>query len=90
MYFLLSVVVDLHAPIFWSIISDTIDYGQVKSATRVLGFSYGGISVGQKGRHGYSRFCGDIKDERMGNFFTLAVSPYGYYFAIITGDKYAV
>jgi GPH family glycoside/pentoside/hexuronide:cation symporter len=48
LYFLLSFVVDLHAPVFWSIISETIDYGQVKNAKRVSGFAYGGISVGQK------------------------------------------
>lgn len=48
LYFLLSFVVDLHAPVFWSIISETIDYGQVKNGKRVSGFAYGGISVGQK------------------------------------------
>ena len=48
LYFMLSFVVDLHAPVFWSIISETIDYGQVKNAKRVSGFAYGGISVGQK------------------------------------------
>ncbi|MCE3253958.1 MAG: transporter [Cellvibrio sp.] len=48
LYFLLSFIVDLHAPVFWSIISETIDYGQVKNGKRVSGFAYGGISVGQK------------------------------------------
>lgn len=48
LYFTLSFVVDLHAPVFWSIISETIDYGQVKNGKRVSGFAYGGISVGQK------------------------------------------
>ena len=48
LYFMLSFVVDLHAPVFWSIISETIDYGQVKNGKRVSGFAYGGISVGQK------------------------------------------
>jgi GPH family glycoside/pentoside/hexuronide:cation symporter len=48
LYFLLSFVVDLHAPVFWSIISETIDYGHVKNGKRVSGFAYGGISVGQK------------------------------------------
>lgn len=48
LYFLLSLVVDLHAPVFWSAIAETIDYGHIKSGKRVSGFAYGGISVGQK------------------------------------------
>lgn len=48
LYFLLSFVVDLHAPVFWSAIAETIDYGQVKTGKRVSGFAYGGISVCQK------------------------------------------
>lgn len=48
LYFLLSFVVDLHAPIFWSAIAETIDYGQVKTGKRVSGFAFGGISVCQK------------------------------------------
>jgi GPH family glycoside/pentoside/hexuronide:cation symporter len=48
LYFALSLVVDLHAPVFWSAIAETIDYGQVKTGKRVSGFAFGGISVGQK------------------------------------------
>ena len=48
LYFLLSLVVDLHAPVFWSAIAETIDYGQVKTGRRVSGFAFGGISVCQK------------------------------------------
>lgn len=48
LYFLLSFIVDLHAPVFWSAIAETIDYGQVKTGTRVSGFAFGGISVCQK------------------------------------------
>jgi len=48
LYFLLSLVVDLHAPVFWSAIAETIDYGQVKTGKRVSGFAFGGISVCQK------------------------------------------
>ena len=48
LYFALSFVVDLHAPIFWSAIAETIDYGQVKTGKRVSGFAFGGISVCQK------------------------------------------
>ncbi len=48
LYFLLSFVVDLHAPVFWSAIAETIDYGQVKTSKRVSGFAFGGISVCQK------------------------------------------
>lgn len=48
LYFLLSLIVDLHAPVFWSAIAETIDYGQVKTGKRVSGFAFGGISVCQK------------------------------------------
>lgn len=48
LYFTLSFVVDLHAPIFWSAIAETIDYGQVKTGKRVSGLAFGGISVCQK------------------------------------------
>ncbi|GJJ00053.1 MFS transporter [Duganella rhizosphaerae] len=48
LYFLLSFVVDLHAPVFWSAIAETIDYGMVKTGKRVSGFAFGGISVCQK------------------------------------------
>jgi GPH family glycoside/pentoside/hexuronide:cation symporter len=48
LYFLLSLVVDLHAPVFWSAIAETIDYGQLKTGKRVSGFAFGGISVAQK------------------------------------------
>jgi glycoside/pentoside/hexuronide:cation symporter, GPH family len=48
LYFLLSFVVDLHAPVFWSAIAETIDYGQLKTGKRVSGFAFGGISVCQK------------------------------------------
>lgn len=48
LYFTLSFVVDLHAPVFWSAIAETIDYGQVKTGKRVSGFAFGGISVCQK------------------------------------------
>jgi GPH family glycoside/pentoside/hexuronide:cation symporter len=48
LYFLLSFVVDLHAPVFWSAIAEAIDYGTVKTGQRVSGFAFGGISVCQK------------------------------------------
>ena len=48
LYFALSFVVDLHAPVFWSSIAETIDYGQVQSGKRVSGLAFGGISVCQK------------------------------------------
>ncbi len=48
LYFALSFVVDLHAPVFWSAIAETIDYGQVKTGKRVSGFAFGGISLSQK------------------------------------------
>lgn len=48
MYFILSFVVDVHAPVFWSAIAEAVDYGQVKSGVRVSGLAFGGISFAQK------------------------------------------
>jgi len=48
LYFLLSLVVDLHAPIFWSAIAEAVDYGHHKTGQRVSGLAFGGISFCQK------------------------------------------
>lgn len=48
LYFLLSFVVDLHAPVFWSAIAEAIDYGENKLGERVSGLAWGGISFCQK------------------------------------------
>jgi len=48
LYFLLSFVVDLHAPVFWSAIAEAVDYGQVKTGKRVSGLAFGCISFAQK------------------------------------------
>jgi GPH family glycoside/pentoside/hexuronide:cation symporter len=48
LYFLLSFVVDLHAPVFWSAIAEAVDYGEVKTGRRVAGMAFGGISFCQK------------------------------------------
>ncbi len=48
LYFLLSFVVDLHAPVFWSAIAEAIDYGEKKVGERVSGLAWGGISFCQK------------------------------------------
>ena len=48
LYFLLSLVVDLHAPVFWSAIPEAVDYGEVKTGQRVAGLAFGGISFFQK------------------------------------------
>jgi GPH family glycoside/pentoside/hexuronide:cation symporter len=48
LYFLLSLVVDLHAPVFWSAIAEAVDYGEKKTGTRVSGLAWGGISFCQK------------------------------------------
>ncbi len=47
-FYVVFFVVDLHAPIFWSIISESIDYGAAKTGKRVSGLAYGGISFFQK------------------------------------------
>lgn len=48
LYFILSFVVDLHAPVFWSAIAEAVDYGQAESGQRVSGLAFGGISFAQK------------------------------------------
>lgn len=48
LYFLLSFVVDLHAPVFWSAIAEAVDYGEAKNKSRVSGIAYGGITFFQK------------------------------------------
>ena len=48
MYFILMVVVDVHAPVFWSAIAEAVDYGQAEVGKRVSGLSFGGISFAQK------------------------------------------
>lgn len=53
LYFLLSFVVDLHAPVFWSAIAEAIDYGQYKTGKRAAGLGFGGISFCQKAGIGF-------------------------------------
>ena len=48
MYFVLSFVVDVHAPIFWTAIAEAVDYGQAETGVRVSGLAFGGISFAQK------------------------------------------
>ncbi|WP_417358799.1 MFS transporter [Gallaecimonas pentaromativorans] len=55
-YFLLSLVVDLHAPVFWSAIAEAVDYGQAKTGKRVSGLAFGGISFCQKAGMGLAGF----------------------------------
>jgi GPH family glycoside/pentoside/hexuronide:cation symporter len=48
LFFLINFIVDLQGPVFWSIISEAVDHGQVKSGKRVAGMAFGGISFCQK------------------------------------------
>ncbi|MGP8020516.1 MAG: MFS transporter [Limisphaerales bacterium] len=48
LYFLVCIVVDLQAPVFWSAIAEAVDYGHIRSGKRVAGMSFGGISFCQK------------------------------------------
>ena len=47
-YIVLCFVVDLHAPVFWSAITEAVDYGEFKDGVRASGLSFGGISFCQK------------------------------------------
>jgi GPH family glycoside/pentoside/hexuronide:cation symporter len=48
LFFLINFIVDLQGPVFWSIIPEAVDYGQVKIGKRVAGMAFGGISFAQK------------------------------------------
>jgi GPH family glycoside/pentoside/hexuronide:cation symporter len=48
LFFLINFIVDLQGPVFWSAISEAVDYGEVKSGRRVAGMAFGGISFAQK------------------------------------------
>ncbi|AWB69142.1 MFS transporter (plasmid) [Saccharobesus litoralis] len=48
LFFILSFVVDLHAPVFWAAIADAVDYGEQVQGTRIVGASYCLISMSQK------------------------------------------
>jgi glycoside/pentoside/hexuronide:cation symporter, GPH family len=48
LYFLINFIVDLQGPVFWSIISEAVDYDHVRSGKRVAGMAFGGISWCQK------------------------------------------
>ncbi|WP_078083561.1 MFS transporter [Microbulbifer mangrovi] len=56
LYILLSFVVDLHAPVFWSAIAEAVDYGHTKTGKRVSGLAFGGISFCQKAGSGIAGF----------------------------------
>lgn len=59
-YVLLSFVVDLHAPVFWSAIAEAVDYGHLKNGKRVSGMAFGGISFCQKTGAGIAGFIGGM------------------------------
>jgi len=48
LYFIMMLVVDVHAPVFWSAIAEAVDYGHATTGKRVSGLSFGGISFAQK------------------------------------------
>ncbi|MER2490472.1 MFS transporter [Catenovulum sediminis] len=48
LFFILSFVVDLHAPVFWSAIADAVDYGEEKDGVRVPGMAFCAVSFCQK------------------------------------------
>ncbi|MEO2279726.1 MFS transporter [Pseudoalteromonas pernae] len=60
LYILLSFVVDLHAPVFWSAIAEAVDYGEIKDGVRASGLSFGGISFCQKAGAGLAGLVGGL------------------------------
>ncbi|MCK8127740.1 MFS transporter [Pseudoalteromonas sp. 2CM39R] len=59
-YIILSFVVDLHAPVFWSAIAEAVDYGEIKDGVRASGLSFGGISFCQKAGGGLAGLAGGL------------------------------
>ncbi|MCY1720327.1 MFS transporter [Prolixibacteraceae bacterium Z1-6] len=82
LYFILSFVVDLHAPVFWSAIAEAVDYGHVKSGQRVSGLAFGGISFAQKAGMGVAGaavgylldFFGYIPDGTQSEFALMGIA----------------
>lgn len=60
LYIVLSFVVDLHAPVFWSAIAEAVDYGELKDGVRASGLSFGGISFCQKAGGGLAGLAGGL------------------------------
>lgn len=81
-YFILSFVVDLHAPVFWSAIAEAVDYGHAESGKRVSGLSFGGISFAQKAGMGVAGaavgymldYFGYIPDVAQSEFALLGIA----------------
>lgn len=46
-FFILCFVVDLHAPVFWSVLPEAVDYGTYKTGVRVSGLAIGLIAFFQ-------------------------------------------
>jgi GPH family glycoside/pentoside/hexuronide:cation symporter len=78
LFFLINFIVDLQGPVFWSIISEAVDYGEVKSGRRVAGMAFGGISFAQKmgmslaaGMVGWLLTCYHYEADKVQSAFTL-------------------
>ncbi|RUO32446.1 MFS transporter [Aliidiomarina soli] len=82
LYFLVSFVVDLHAPVFWSAISESVDYGHHRTGERVSGLAFGGISFAQKAGMGLAGFIvgtlltffGYVPDQPQSEFALLGIA----------------
>jgi glycoside/pentoside/hexuronide:cation symporter, GPH family len=75
LYFALSFVVDLHAPVFWSAIAEAVDYGQAKTGKRVSGLAFGGISFFQKAGMGVGGFIVGFLLDGFGYQANVAQTP---------------
>ena len=96
-YFLVCIVVDLQAPVFWSAIAEAVDYGHVKNGKRVAGMSFGGISFCQKmgmslggGAVGVLLTCYHYVPDQIQSAFTLtgialSLSVIPGFFHLVTG-----
>lgn len=82
LYFLVSFVVDLHAPVFWSAISESVDYGHHETGERVSGLAFGGISFAQKAGMGLAGFIvgslltffGYVPDQEQSEFALFGIA----------------
>ncbi|MBZ0058985.1 MULTISPECIES: MFS transporter [unclassified Leclercia] len=66
-FFILTLLSDMQLPVYWASIAEAVDYGEVKTGTRVSGLAFGGILFFQKLGMGLA-----------GGFIGFCLSHFGY------------
>ncbi|EIX9359309.1 MFS transporter [Klebsiella pneumoniae] len=66
-FFIITLLGDMQLPVYWASIAEAVDYGEVKTGTRVSGLAFGGILFFQKLGMGLA-----------GGFMGFSLSFFGY------------